>query len=250
MARKTADLLKIVPDLLYPRRCPFCHDIAPVGLEACPSCLKKLPYVGEVRCRKCGKPVDSTMVFCDDCMKTRRFFDEGRAAFRYDDLMRETIRFFKNKGRKEYGHVLGSMLYECAKDDIARWDADLILPVPLHKAKLRQRGYNQAAVIAEELSKSSGIPMRTDVLLRADRTAAMKSLDAAGRKRNLTGAFRVTEGKAALSGGCVPGAVILADDIFTTGATMDECARTLKAAGAQFVYFLTVCIGGGEETIF
>ena len=226
-------------DLLYPRRCPFCHDVAPVGKDACPGCLEELPDVEEPRCRKCGKPVDEAQVFCEDCMETRRSFEEGCSAFVYDDKLRETIRLFKNKGRAEYGSVLGRLLYLYARRELKRWEPGCILPVPVHEKRLRARGYNQAELLAREISSLSGIPLRTDVLLRVDQTTAMWGLDRKGRKKNLRRAFAVKEE-------ALPGRVLLVDDILTTGSTLDACAMVLKAAGVREVYFVTVCTGGGE----
>ena len=230
-------------DLLYPRRCPFCHDVAPVGKEACPECLEALPYVEEPRCRKCGKPVDETLVYCEDCMELRRSFDAGCSAFVYDDRMRETIRCFKNKGRAEYGGVLGRLLYVYARRELSEWDPQCIIPVPVHRKRLKARGYNHAELLAEEIASLSGIPLLTGALLRTDQTEAMRRLDREGRRRNLRGAFSA-------SGKELPARVLLVDDILTTGSTLDECALTLKEAGAKEVYFVTLCTGGGEAVRF
>ena len=268
--------IKMIPrsavDLLYPRRCPVCHDIAPVGRDICPDCREALPYVREPRCRKCGKPVEETEVFCGDCMKYPRSFDEGSSAFIYDDRMRETIRFFKNKGRREYGSVLGRLLLEACREELERWKPDLIVPVPLHRSKLRKRGYNQAEIVAGELSKRSGIKMRGGALTRLKATRAMRQLDASERRKNLTGAFAVNREELLLKGsgrgeklrnggtgdagtsaddsGKCAGRVLLIDDIFTTGSTMDASAAALKSAGVKEVFFLTVCTGAGASAIY
>lgn len=234
-----SEAVKLTLDLLYPPRCPVCHSLAPVGKDICPECAERLPYVREPRCRKCGKPVTDVMIFCEDCMEFPHDFDQGTAAFLYDDCMRETIRHFKYKGRKEYGAVLGRLLYEYARPDLALWNAEAVVPVPLHREKLRQRGYNQAAVTAEAFARFASLPCFPDALVRTGRTAAMKNLAAGERRRNLRDAFSVSPDFR------TPERILVVDDIYTTGSTADACAAALKGAGAKEVYVAAVCIGGG-----
>lgn len=113
------------------------------------------------------------------------------------------------------------------------------MPVPVHRARLAARGYNQAEVIAREVSIKSRIPLRADGLVRTGETLAMKNLGRAERFENLRGVLAVSPDF------CVPERVLLIDDIYTTGATLDACSAVLKEAGADRVYFLTVCTGGG-----
>lgn len=237
-------------DLLYPRRCPFCSGIAPAGKDVCPECLETLPYVWGPVCAKCGKPVEEGETLCGDCQARPRVFDAGCAAFLYDDQMRETIRLFKYKGRKEYGEVLGRLLAHYAAEELAAWRPELIAAVPVHRGKLRQRGYNQAEVLARSVSDSCGIPFRKELLLRPGSTEAMKNLGAEDRRRNLEGVFSARPEELALDGKRRAERVLVVDDIFTTGATMDACAAVLKEAGVRKMYFLAVCIGAGAAAEF
>ncbi len=226
-------------DLLYPRRCPVCHDVTPFGMDICKGCRARLPYIESARCRICSKPVEDGDTICEDCAGRSHYFEEGLGLFLYDHVMRETMSYLKFKGRQEYGQVLGRLLASGAMDKLEKWKPDAFVPVPLHKSRLQQRTYNQAELIAAPLSSETGIPIRKDLLLRSEETRAMKKLGTGDRKRNLYGAFR--KGRAE----SVPDSVILVDDIYTTGATMDACARVLKEMGCRRIYFLAVCIGTG-----
>ena len=117
--------------------------------------------------------------------------------------------------------------------------ADALIPVPLHKGKLRVRGYNQAEVLAKELSVLTGIPMFPDLIERVEKTAPMKDLSAAERQNNLKRAFKIRRNDVKLS------TIIIIDDIYTTGSTIDAVSREFKKAGAQRIYFLTLAIGRG-----
>lgn len=225
--------------ILYPARCPICHDIAPWHEEICPECRKRLPYIRMKRCRICGKPVEETEVYCDDCQKIHHIYNEGTGVFLYDDVMRETMSYLKYKHRREYGRVLGNLVYEETRDQICRWNPEAIVPVPVHKRKKEERGYNQAEEIARPIAERSEVPLRTDLLFRTEETRAMKNLTAVERRQNLQHAFSVAKDQK------IPERVLLVDDIYTTGSTIDACSAALRSAGAVQINFLTVCIGMG-----
>lgn len=237
--RVLKDTGREVLQILYPARCPICHEIAPYHEAICPECRKRLPYIKTKRCRICGKPVEDSEVYCDDCQKIRHHYQEGMGVFLYDDVMRETMSYLKYKHRKEYGRVLGELVYEEAREKIRFWNPQAIVPVPMHKSKMEKRGYNQAEEIARPIAELSGVPLRTDLLFRREKTAAMKDLSAMERRENMKNAFATADDIA------IPKRILLVDDIYTTGATMDACARALCAAGASQITFLTVCIGMG-----
>lgn len=228
-------------DLLYPRRCPICHGIAPYGSRICPECRRKIPYIVTKRCLKCGKPVEEGMNFCDDCLKTPHSYTEGVGVFLYDDTMRQSIAELKYRGRPEYGEVLGDLVFGEMEEKIAYWKPDVIVPIPLHPDRLAKRGYNQAELIAGRIAERSGVPMESGLLARRNATRVMKKLDAKERKSNMSRAFEVPQNAKVQ----VPPKVLLVDDIYTTGSTIDAASEALLAAGARYVFFLTVCIGGG-----
>lgn len=185
---------------------------------------------------KCGKPVRKEQEYCVQCTEERRFFTEGRSILIYDDMMRESIIKFKYEGRRGYGDFYVKLMCSFGMRDILRWSPDLILPVPLHKRKLRNRGFNQAEYLAQGISRKFGIPMAADVLKKEKNTKSQKKLDAKGRKRNLKKVFQVYENLNGLK-------ILVIDDVYTTGSTMDEIASVLTSKGAKKVFFLTICTG-------
>lgn len=229
----------MIADILYPPRCPVCDGIVPWKRDICPECERKLPRVDTARCRICGSPVEDGMLLCDDCMEMKHSFDSGMGIFIYDDTMRHVIAAFKYKERREYGHALGRLIVDASGDLIENWKPDVIVPIPIHKERLAERGYNQAEILAEEVSERTGIPMRSDILVRKGRTAAMKNLNREERRANMVSAFAVPPGA------YIPETVLIIDDIYTTGATIDAASSVLKKCGAGRVFFLTVCTGAG-----
>ncbi len=226
-------------NLIYPRHCFVCGEAAPFREELCPKCRGRLPYIRGKRCRMCGKPIEETEVFCDDCKRGTHSYREGFGLFLYDDVMREAMVYLKYKKRQEYAHPMGELLYAGARDKLDAWRPHVLVPIPIHKKRRIERGYNQAELLARPISKRSGIPMRTDLLLRSHATRAMKQLNPTERRENLKAAFVCPRPlKPTLR-------VLLLDDIYTTGATIDAACDTLKAAGACEVFFLSVCIGSG-----
>ena len=161
----------------------------------------------------------------------------------YTGQMQESMARFKRGGRAEYGKVYGRMLWEAKKEWIRHIRDPLLIPVPVHGKRYRKRGYNQAEEIAKEVARLSGLPMRSDLLVRVKYTAPQKELSKQERSRNLQGAFRCRDdcGKLCLQGKCA----IIIDDIYTTGSTIEACSQTLLQAGFDKVYFLCVCIGKG-----
>lgn len=230
-----------ITGLLFPRRCPVCHEVVEEpGKLVCSICSTRLPYVKEPFCRKCGKPLlTEEREYCQDCVRKTHGFRQGRAPFVYDRVMRQSIARFKYGGRREYAAFYAEeILRRCAREALL-WKAEAFLPIPLHPKKRRKRGYNQAELLARELSRRSGIPVDKNLLLRVKNTRAQKELNDRERRENLKNAF-------ALQKGSVPyRTVILVDDIYTTGSTMDEAARVLRGNGVQTIYFLCICVGSG-----
>lgn len=227
-------------DVVFPPICPVCNRIVGAGRHICPECMKKLYYVEEPYCMKCGKPVDEEDEFCRDCRSTHHVYDEGRAALLYDEYMSRSIYRFKYNGKQEFAGVYADIMYERLSSKIRAWNADVIIPVPVHKSRLKKRGYNQAALIAQKLSKLLKIPVREDIVTRHTATKVQKNLGARTRQNNLKKAFNITSNSVEYN------SVLIVDDIYTTGATVDALAGCLKRAGIKKVYFATLCIGRGN----
>lgn len=223
--------------MLYPRTCPVCHKILKnPETRICPECVGGFVPVGKEYCMKCGKPVEKEQEYCEVCGKRHRDFTEGRGVFLYDHTMKSSLMKFKYEGRREYvEYYVKAMSYFAAKD-ILRWNPDVVIPIPLHKKKYRIRGFNQAECLARGLAKEWDLPFSAGILKKVKNTRSQKKLQAAERKHNLDDAFAVCEEIRGLS-------VLVIDDVYTTGSTMDAAAKVLKEKGAEKVYFLTLCIG-------
>lgn len=236
-------------NMLYPPTCPLCERLLPMfsgdadtdeSGGICPECAKSLQPVGDIHCLKCGKELsDEKQQYCYDCKRLRHEFEQGAAAFVYSDAVKRSVYRFKYKGQREYAKWYGKMLALHCKRQIGLWQPEVIVPVPLHKSRYRKRGYNQAALMARELGGRLGIPVREDYLMRIRNTAPMKQLSENGRAKNLENAFFISDNSVKYK------KVMLVDDIYTTGATMDACARALKLHGVLSVYCVSLCVGKG-----
>lgn len=232
-------------DCLYPRRCPVCGEIVtPKGSLICPDCEKQLSWVTGPVCKSCGRQVtDETAEYCPDCMRRSHLFDSGFSLCNYNEAARKSMGKIKYQGRREYLDFYGSEMAKRLGKQIMKVGADALVPVPVHPARKRKRGFNQAEVLAvrisEELERQQGrtIPVRTDLLFRTKKTLPQKDLSAAERLKNLESAFEAGEIPPNIR------RVILVDDIYTTGSTADACAKALKQAGVSNVSVVTACIG-------
>jgi ComF family protein len=227
-------------NLIYPLRCAVCDDVVPIGEGLiCSDCKIRPKYIREPRCRKCGRGLnDETQIYCNDCMGKKHIFDYGYSLYDYNS-MRMSIYRFKYLGRCEYAKFYASDIYEKLGGEIKKMNADALIPIPIHKARQRERGYNQAEEVANELSKLTGIPVYADIVERVRATIPQKELNPRERQNNLKKAFNISSDVVKLN------KTILIDDIYTTGSTMDAVAAELKSHGVGEVFFITLCIGEG-----
>ncbi|MGI6010632.1 MAG: double zinc ribbon domain-containing protein [Ruminococcus sp.] len=226
---------------VFPGRCPACDGILDPGLEGiCPSCREKLKIVEGVHCSRCGKFIENDeKEFCENCKNSPHFFEEGYGVFPYAGWVQESVVRFKFHGRAEYGKFYGKMMGVCSADRVGRWRPQVILPVPMYRGKKKRRGYNQAEILAREAGKYLDIPVRTDLLFRVRNTKPQKEMTPQKRRENLKGAFRALPECGNYE------RILLVDDIYTTGSTMDAIAEILKQQGTGKIYFLTACTGSG-----
>ena len=228
-------------DWIYPRRCPVCDGI----LEKkepyiCRKCAGKLKPVEEPRCRKCSKPIRSwTEEYCVECGKGKHAYEKGYAVYPYHGPIQGSLMRFKYAQRQEYAGFYAQAIRIYGGDAIQRMQPEALVPVPIHKKKLRARGYNQAEVLARQLTDQTGIPMDADLVLRKKNTLPQKELDHEERRRNLREAFALKHPDKKLP----YKRILLVDDIYTTGSTVDALAALLKQAGAEEVCFVAVAIG-------
>ncbi len=225
-------------DWLYPLRCPVCDDVAPSGTAVCPECLVKLHRVGENFCLKCGKALtEQEAECCPDCVDGRHLFEQGRSLYIYEGELRSSLYRMKYARRGEYAGFYAEQMVRYLGEWIRRTDAGGITPVPISKKRQKERGYNQAALLAEKVSERTGIPLYEDLVLRIRDTAPQKNLDAMQRQNNLKKAFKIGRNDVKLN------RLILIDDIYTTGATADAVTTVLRQSGIGKVYVLTLAIG-------
>jgi len=233
-------------DLFFPPRCFLCDGVLNAydkEFGVCKSCKSKLPFIKGEKCFKCGKKISKyENEFCGDCKKRTHFFDKGFSLFQYDDLMKSSMYRLKYGGRHEYGETFGRMMAEQFGKALLRADVDAIVPVPIHKTRLKERGYNQAEAIAATLSKCLNVPIYKDYLIRQKNTKPLKLMTPMERQKNLKNAFIIGQNDVKSK------VTVVIDDIYTTGSTMDAIAKVLKSSGVKKVYFITVANGedGGE----
>jgi competence protein ComFC len=237
-------------DLVYPRVCEVCEESLPFGREhagrsLCDLCLKGLPRIVPPFCDVCAEPYDGAITDsfrCGNCAGLKLHFDHAVCAYRADDAVRELVHRFKYQRELHLRGVLGALLAATLEDprlagiDQTQW---LLVPVPLHHARRREREYNQAWELCREMARSHRLSA-LEALQRVRATVPQASLTRHQRLENLQGAFRLRVPAARLTGRNV----LLVDDVLTTGSTASECARILRReAGVQKVVVLTVARG-------
>ena len=230
-------------DLLFPKRCPVCLDVLPPGKKLiCAPCVKKMPRVQEPYCLKCGRPMeaaDEWKEYCRNCEKRFPSFEKGLVYGVYHteimSRLMAQVKYHEDPQLLDYPCL---DFAESTRKLVQSFGAECLIPVPVHKSRLKERGYNQAELLAKVMSKVTGIPVRADLLMRVEDTKAQKALSREDRSLNLRAAFQAGEGP-------MPRRLVLVDDIYTTGATADACTEALLRAGAERVYVATVCCGAG-----
>lgn len=224
-------------DLVFPPRCPACDKPVPPTELICPECREKFVEVKAPLCLKCGKQIrDEREEYCRGCRLVMHEFERGRGLFTYRS-MAESMYRFKYAGRREYARFYGEQIVRRLGRTIRGWKPDALIPVPVHSSRKRERGYNQAEVLAEEIGKKMDIPVERRLLKRVKKTMPQKLLDDKGRQNNLKRAFKIGRNDVKLK------VIVMIDDIYTTGSTIDACAAVLKSVGVEKVYYITAAIG-------
>ncbi len=215
-------------DLFFPQRCVGCDRRASDLL--CRDCFEALPRVGRPVCARCGTPTAFETFVCDTCKGLDFGFESARAPLRYEGVGEEIVHALKYRGYTKVVERLAAPLMLEILDRAGRFDA--VVPVPLHRSRLRRRGFNQAELLARGVAAGLEAPV-FDTLEAVRRTRDQVELTAAERRANVEGAYAVRDR--------VQGRVLLVDDVFTTGATMSSCAETLLRGGAQEVHAVSLC---------
>lgn len=236
-------------DFILPYRCPVCEKILLLEKPEfwCKTCWEKvIPWIKAPFCSKCGTPIPSMPssikdpkpdLLCDECLSEPLHFDIIRSSCLYDGIVEKLIRGLKYGKKLHYVLPLGEILNEAFSTRLKEEKIDIMIPVPLHVERLKERGFNQSLLLAKELNKTTGIPYSYSILSKVKNTAPQVSLHKSERKKNLRKAFAVSESaRTSLLGR----SVLIVDDVITTGTTILECAKALKKAGASRVIGLSV----------
>lgn len=219
-------------DLILPPRCASCQEIVLEDKTLCASCWGKACFISAPYCACCGLPFEMEAVeggICLSCARRRPLFEQMRSVFAYDDFSKGMILSFKHGDRCDLAPTLAGMMVRCGQSLFPK--VDLIIPVPLHWRRLGERRYNQAALLANEISKQTHIKTCATTLKRVRHTRSQGHLSRMARQRNLQGAFALQKEVKGRS-------VLLVDDVLTTGATIVNATDILLKGGAQQVRVL------------
>ncbi|OGP10876.1 MAG: hypothetical protein A3G39_07230 [Deltaproteobacteria bacterium RIFCSPLOWO2_12_FULL_43_16] len=226
-------MMKAFLNLILPPICPICAQGAEDG-RFCQRCFDSIRFIKSPICSCCGTPFvaeESEDHLCGVCIKTKRPFSKARSIGFYEGNLLEAIHRFKYNGKTSLSKPLGKIML----DRFSPNNYDLIVPVPLHRARLKERGFNQSLLLARELARTYKLPIDYLNLKKIRATDAQINLKGKDRVANVKGAFAVEDDKA-FDGK----RVLLIDDVYTTGATIVECGKVLKKAGAKDIDVLTL----------
>jgi ComF family protein len=226
-------------NLLFPPLCMVCREQVGMAGSLCAACWQKIGFLDGPCCESCGLPFEfdpGAGTLCAACQARAPAFDKARAVMRYDEASKAPILALKHADRLD--HVPGFARWLMRSGGALLNEADVIIPVPLHGRRLWTRRYNQAAELTRALARLSGKPAQNRVLLRARPTPSQGEMPSAqARRRNVQGVFAIEAKSRPLVYGKI---VLLIDDVLTTGATVEACARALKRAGARKVHVLAL----------
>lgn len=222
-------------DLLLPPQCLTCDAPVSAPGQFCAACFRQTAFITRPFCIRCGVPFaypaqGGTASLCPNCREHPPVFDRARGALRYDAQARRLVLGLKHGDRTEFAGALAALMGRAGRELLA--EAELLIPVPLHRRRLLTRRFNQAALLGRALARAAGRPLLADALVRMRRTRPLEDRTAAERAAELADAVAVRPSRSAAIAGR---RVLLIDDVLTSGATANECARALRAAGAAAV---------------
>lgn len=233
-------MLKALLDIIFPPRCHCCKTFIPDAgaLHICAPCLEASTLIVSPMCKKCGVPFLTTMGddhLCGPCINDPPLFTAARAATLFDGPVRGLVHRFKYNGRFQHSRPLALLAARRLAPFVDQFSADLLVPVPLHVKRLRQRGFNQAVLLGELIAREWRLPLSRRNLRRIRWTEPQINLSATERVANVRGAFRVEDPALVRDK-----RIVLIDDVYTTGSTVAECARALFKAEASAVIVVTI----------
>ncbi|WP_419815406.1 double zinc ribbon domain-containing protein [Glacieibacterium sp.] len=235
LARGGAVAANWLLDVLLPPRCPACRDVVRIDGSFCAGCWAGLRFLTAPWCARCGLPFAHDLgdaSECGACLLKPPRYTTARSALAYDGTARPVLLGFKHGDRQHLARLMAPQLARVGMDWLG--PDSLLVPVPLHRSRLWQRGFNQAALLARLVGRRTGTPLLVDGLKRVKRTRLSRGMNRRQRTENVRSAFRVAR-PTAITGR----RIVLIDDVLTTGATVEACSRVLLRAGATSVHVLT-----------
>jgi len=238
-----ADWWQALLNLIFPTcRCIYCGQESTLNSAGlCDNCQSDLENGKRdfASCAACPIFISPKENYCINCREGKEhWFNAAIAVFPYQGVIREVIHEFKYRGAVKWAKPLGSLMGEAVHKDHRFHDIDMVIPVPLYESRKKMRGYNQSELLAKEISRGSGLPVAVDILNRVKDTPSQTGLNKKGRHENLLNAFETLE-----SNRIQEKNILLVDDIYTTGATVETCSRILKIGGAKRVFVVTCAAG-------
>lgn len=241
-------------DLLFPPKCLICGSLEGVGTSRgrkaangrpameipsfCERCTAELVAIHSPICPSCGLPFvsrEGTDHYCQECLTEHRFFRKARAFGVYCGALMRAIHVYKYGKKAAVAKPLGLLVRDCFNRHWRQGETDLLLAVPLHRKRLRERGFNQARLLVSRWAEAQGLRLEDSILVRRRMTEPQTGLPLERRKGNVKGVFNVERPESVKDK-----RILIVDDVYTTGATANECARVLKKAGAEYVDVLTL----------
>ncbi|MBN1405208.1 MAG: ComF family protein [Candidatus Omnitrophica bacterium] len=230
-------------NLAYPKSCQGCGTRLDFDNKyyICADCFKEIKINKPPLCIKCSRSLyglPEISALCGVCLSSAYHFDKAFVCCSYEGLIKELIHKFKYNNRKYLIYLFDKIIEDFMKDKITACDINMAVPVPLYGARARERGFDQALLLSKNISRALNIPLNYNILIRNRNTAQQANLGKTQRFNNIKGAFSVRE-KSVFN----KKNLLLVDDVFTTGATANECAKVLKQSGAKKVFLLTLARG-------
>lgn len=232
-------------NFVFPLDCKMCEK--PIreskGYSICEDCFKTIELIERPYCEKCGKPLIPTDFFkqnrkilCLDCKREKYSFEFSRSTGVYDKVLKKCIHLFKYYGEKKLAKPLGKLMVDSlVKNDEFKKKIDLIIPVPLHRNDLKKRGFNQSILLGRVIGNYFSIPVRENVLIKKKLTPFQVNLSKKERKKNILRVFSVEKPEEIKGKN-----ILILDDVFTTGSTVEECTKELMKAQAKNIFVLTL----------
>lgn len=236
------DVVYALEEIIYPCYCLICHKRihnAKTQDSLCANCIEKLSPHSAPFCVKCGRKITgffSHEHMCKSCPKTHFHFDRAWAGYAYEGTIKEMLNYFKYKHKIKLGRALARIMIDFVKEyRLPIGSCDYVIPIPLSPARLREREFNQAHILAKDIARYLKLQLLDKSLKRIRNTKSQTELDNLARWKNIQGAFKLKAPDVIKDK-----TILLIDDVLTTGATASEAAKTLKSAGASAVFVLTL----------